>query len=399
MSLSPTRRIAVLLACFFLLTSQSFAQLFFTPGYVVTATGDTLKGELREQSSQLLQFRQNEQSATQDYTPAQLASYFADNANRVAVHLKENGQVSSYFMYELLDGYVSLYRLFSPEGRLTHALRLPDKTFVPLRGKLSLLMLTNSLKECSNPSFTRLLSPQSFYVSDVTLKRIVSAYNACVRPDQVAKQSTKKKKMSYELGLSAGIARNHWAYGRSGQLNATYYDPSGSYSPTYTAAVGGFFTIAPRKRLSASVELTASWYSGNRNVPLTDPLEPAKKASRLYSFKESYISLPFTARYVFINKRMRWYVKAGLGPTLTTIRDANFVSSDLGMTIPVDILNRTNIGIGYLAGVGTNFIIGKNQPIYVEARAMPHAVLDGVTNIATSHSYQLNVNIPLIKRY
>jgi hypothetical protein len=399
MSLSTASRIVAFLTFFVLLTNQSIAQLFFTPGYLVTTTGDTLKGELREQSSQLIQFRQNDKSASQQYTPAQVASYYADNMNRVSVHLKEDGQTNSYFMYELLNGYVSLYRLFSPEGRLTHALRLPDKTFVPLRGKLSLLLLTNNLKECSNPSFTRLLSPQSFYVSDAALKRIVSAYNTCVKPDQVATQSTPKKKLGYELGLSVSAVRNNWVYGRSGQMNATYYDPSGSYSPTYTAAVGGFFTIAPRKRLSVNIELLASWYAGNRNVPLTDPLEPTKKAYRLYSFKESYLSLPITARYVFIDKRTRWYIKAGLGPTLTTIQDANFVSSDLGITIPIDILHRTNLGVGYLAGVGTNVLIRQKYPLYVEARILSHAVLDGVTNIAASQSLQLNLSVPIIRRY
>lgn len=399
MSLSTPSRIVAFLTFFVLLTSQSIAQLFFTPGYLVTTTGDTIKGELREQGSQLIQFRQNDKSALQEYTPVQVASYYADNTNRVSVHLKEDGQTNSYFMYELVNGYVSLYRLFSPEGRLTHALRLPDKTFVPLRGKLSLLMLTNNLNECSNPSFTRLLNPQSFYVSDITLKRIVSTYNACVKPNQVATRSTPTKKLGYELGLSVSAVRNNWIYGRSGQMNATYYDPSGSYSPTYTAAVGGFFTIAPRKRLSASVDLLASWYSGNRNVPLTDPLEPAKKAYRLYSFKESYFSLPITARYVFIDKRTRWYVKAGLGPTLTTIGDANFVSSDLGITVPIEILHRTNLGVGYLAGIGANLRIKQNYPLYVEARVLSHAVLDGVTNIATSQSLQLNVSVPLVRHY
>jgi hypothetical protein len=212
-------------------------------------------------------------------------------------------------------------------------------------------------------------------------------------------QPAQKKRLRYELGLSAGFARNSWIYGRSGQLNAIYYDPSGSYSPTHTATVGGFFTIAPHKRLSASIELAASWYSGNRNVPLTDPLEPARQAYRLYAFKESYLSLPITARYVFINKRTRWYIKAGLGPVLTTIQNASYVSSDLGLTIPIDILHRTNIGVGYLVGVGTSLRIKQKYPVYIDVRAMPHSVLDGVTNIATSHSFQVNVSLPLLKQY
>lgn len=389
----------VVLLFFILLTSRSFAQLFFTPGYVVSTASDTLRGELREQGNHLILFRQNGNATPQSFTPNQIISYVADNTVRRSVRLTENGRDSTYFMYEQVSGYVGLYRLFSPEDRLTHALRLPNNTFVPLRGTLTLLTLTNNLNECSDPAFTRLLNPQSFRALNADLERIVSTYNACVRPGQASTRPAAKKRLRYELGLSVGLARNNWVYGRSGQLNATYYDPSGSYSPTYTAAIGGFFTIAPRKRLSASIELSASWYSGSRTVPLTDPLEPTKQASRLYSFNESYISLPITGRYVFIDKRTRWYVKVGAGPTLSTRPSASYVTSDFGMTIPIEILNRTNIGIGYLLGIGANFVVGKNQPVYVEARAMPHAVLDGVTNIATSHSYQLTVSVPLLKRY
>ncbi|RYF57412.1 MAG: hypothetical protein EOO39_35470, partial [Cytophagaceae bacterium] len=69
----------VVLLFFILLTSRSFAQLFFTPGYVVSTASDTLRGELREQGNHLILFRQNGNATPQSFTPNQIISYVADN--------------------------------------------------------------------------------------------------------------------------------------------------------------------------------------------------------------------------------------------------------------------------------------------------------------------------------
>jgi hypothetical protein len=208
MSQSTTRRYITSLLFFILLTPSAFAQLFFTSGYVVLATSNTLTGELREQGNHLIQFRPNTSVASRSFTPSQVTTYVADNNIRRSVRLTENGRDSTYFMYEQVNGYVGLYRLFSPEGRLTHALRLPNNTFVPLRGTLTLLALTSNLNQCTAPAFTRLLNPQSFRALSSDLERVVKAYNACVGLDQPMSQPAQKKRLRYELGLSAGFARN-----------------------------------------------------------------------------------------------------------------------------------------------------------------------------------------------
>lgn len=381
------------------IATPGYAQLFFTPGYAVSASGDTLKGDLRAPDVYRVDFRAPGTDSTRTYTPAQLRRYQADGQVYQSVQFRESGVDRAYFMLERVSGPVSLYQLFRPDGRLTHAIRLPDDTFVPLRGNLTLLTLRSTLTACATPAFTRLLDAQLFEGTNFGLTRIIDQYNRCVAPAHTTRQTTTKKPFRYELGLSAGLARNHWSYGRAGHRNTTYYDPSGAYSPDYTVALGGFFTLAPRKRLSATIELMGSAYQGSRLVPLTDPLDPSRIAPRTYSFRETYLTLPITGRYVFIDKAVRWYVRAGLGPSLTTIHRALFTFDGYSDPIDLPILHRTNIGVGYLLGVGANLLIGQKQPLYLEIRAMPHSVLDGVSNIATSHSLQLNLSVPLLKRY
>ena len=396
MTASITKTFLIAFWVLFLSITQIYAQFFFTPGRLVLVTGDTLTGEIREHGNQEIYFRRTSDAPERTYTPSQISSYYVENVNHLSVTITEADKQTMYFMREQIRGYVSLYRFSHAEERLTHAIRLPDKTVIPLRGNLTLLMLTKYLTECSNSQFTRLLNPQAFYNTDIYLERIVNAYNKCVSPStQSQSQYRPKKRFRFEAGLSAIALQNSWVYTGTNNLNNVYYNPNGPYSPTYTAALGGFFTIVPRKRLSISVEFLASFYKGNRSVPLTDPLNPTNQNSRLYSFEEHYLTLPITGRYVFIERTIRWYLKGGLVPTLTTSVSGNFIWNGLSLDVP--FLNTTNIGMGYLAGIGADIALPKKHRLYVEVRTMPHSVLDGVTRTASSRSFQLMISVPLIK--
>ncbi|AUD04641.1 hypothetical protein CWM47_23995 [Spirosoma pollinicola] len=385
--------VAILLFTVLRLTSAT-AQLLFTPGYVVTAAGDTLRGEVRQKDNKTLLFRNNNKAVERSYSPELLVTYRAEGIDYAPVQLTEEGIVSSYFMREQIKGYVSLYSLFHAEGRMTHALRLPDNTFVPLRGNLALLTLTKHLTECKSAQMSHLLSLGSFYNSEVYYERVVNTYNQCVRPSQRVTQT--KKRFRYEAGLSAIGCMNSWKYGTSDPINTVYYNPYNVYSTFYTGTIGAFFTVVPRKRLSISVELLASKYTGSLTVPLTNPLDPTAVNPRLYSFDERYFSLPVTGRYVFINRATRWYLKAGVGPTLRTAMSGKY--TEVNVDADIFINHKTNIGVGFLAGLGADIPLTEKHRIYVELRTMPHFVLDGVTRIATSRSLQFTINVPLIKR-
>ncbi|WP_338872674.1 outer membrane beta-barrel protein [Spirosoma sp. SC4-14] len=394
--MQPFKRILTSFFLLYGLSHYAYSQLFFTDGYIVLASGDTIAGQVRERSNQLIEFRPGQSASAQPYSPQQLISYYSDGTNRVSVRITEEGKVSTYFMREQVDGYIGLYSLQKAENHLTHAIRLPDKTFVPLRGNLSLLMLARHLTECSDPKFKQLLNPQTFYIATSKLERIIKAYNECVRPAQSVPRQ--RKVFRYEAGISVSAVENSWVYGHTDKLNTVYYNPFGKFSSMYAVALGGFFTVAPQKRLSPGIELLASWYKGSRSVPLTNPLDPTAQGNRLYTFNETYIALPITARYICINKAIRWYLKAGIVPTLSTSVHGKYSDTNLNLhNDDIPILNKTNIGIGYIAGIGLDFTLKKKRHFYFELRTMPHLVLDGVTRTATSRSFQATLHIPLAK--
>lgn len=164
--------------------TSAFAQISFDSGYIVRRDGDTLKGEVRQRSNQLIYFRATSDAPVQSYKPDEVIGYQIDGVNYAALDVIVDGKTTLYFVQEKIKGYVSLYSLFQADNRLTHVIRLPNKTVVPLRGNLALLMLTTYLTECKSPQFTNLLKAQSFYNSEFYLGRIVKAYNQCMRPTE-----------------------------------------------------------------------------------------------------------------------------------------------------------------------------------------------------------------------
>ncbi|MVM40338.1 outer membrane beta-barrel protein [Spirosoma sp. HMF3257] len=386
----------IIKAFLLIICTDAYSQLSFSPGSIVLRNGDTLRGEIRGRGNQLVYFRTNSDASSQAYKPEEVIGYQEDGINHLSVSLTEEEITTTYFMREQINGYISLYTLFQPEGRLTSAMRLPDKTFVPLRGNLALLMLTNHLTKCSDPSFSKLLNPQSFFNAPVYFERVINTYNECVDPAQSQRQSRPKSRFRYEAGLSANALMNSWLYGAADLKNTfAYYNPNGVYSSFYTATIGAFFTVAPRKRLSASVEFLASQYKGSLSVPLTNPLDPTVQNPRLYSFEEHFLALPILGRYVFLDRTTRWYLKAGVVLTMRTSISGRF--SDAQYSIEIPFLHQKNVGIGYLAGIGADIALTKKHRMYVEFRTMPHFVLDAVSRIATSRSLQVSVSVPLIK--
>lgn len=390
----------VFIVLIFLLVSvpqQAYPQLFFTKGYVVLASGDTVSGDIRERSNQLLELRTKMNDSVRRYIPEQLIGYQSEGVNHLAVHLSEGNRQTTYFMREQIKGYVSLYSLFKPEDRLTYAIRLPDRTFVPLRGNLTLLMLTTYLTDCSDPAFTRLLKAQASYVSNSQIVRIISAYNECVSPSESVKKP--KKPFHYEAGVLAGVVKNNWEYTDEDTKNIMYWNPNGIYSSTYTATAGGFFTIVPRKRLSVTIEALFTHCNGTRLIYINNPLDftGTDKRNRLYSFSESYFAVPLTARYVFIDRATRWYLKGGFVPTFGVQLKGSYSDDYVAPTAyEVAIPMRAGLGIGYLAGLGADIKVSAKKHLYIEARTMPHLVLYSVTHVANSHSLQLTISMPLI---
>lgn len=369
------------------------AQMFFTPGYLVTATGDTVRGEIREKDNTNLGFRTGDGTAEQWYSPEQVTAYGTDGSVGRSATWSEDGTTRRVFLREIVGGHVSLLELIKPDPRLTYALRLPDQRYVPLRYSLALLNLTQHLTGCRDPQFRRLLTTQSFYNGRAYFERVVRAYNTCVSPERV--DDRPRKTFSYEAGLLAGAARNTWVYGAVQERLSPYWNPNGVCSPAYAGVLGGFLTIAPRKRLSLTLEGLFSYYKGGRTVRINNPSDPADPSSRYYAFDEQYLAFPLAGRYVFRDRAVRWYVKGGAALSFgLSVRGQYSGGSILNADIPL----RPGIGVGYLAGAGAEVSLRSKQRLYVELRTVPHLVLHRVTRMANSRSLQLTVAVPLVKR-
>lgn len=368
------------------------AQLFFTPGYLVTVRGDTIRGEIRAKDATTIQLRSSTKSE-QSYTAEQVDAYHTDGIDIWSVSWLENGQPVRRFMREVLTGRVSLYCLFRPEGRLNSAIRLPNQTFVPLRGNLALSTLIQNLSDCNNSRLRQLLTVASFVNNRNYYERVVQAYNTCVGSAQSVGRP--KQALHYEAGLVVGAARNTWYYGANEVRLSAYWNPNGVYSPAYTGVVGGYVTLMPRKRLSLTIETLLTRYAGHRKVRVNNPLNPTDTSSQLYSFREQYLMLPVTGRYVLHSGSARWYIRGGVNLSYgLTIKGQYSGYGVRNAEIPL----RAGFGVGYVAGVGAEIPLGRRRHLMIELRTAPHLVLYKSTRMANSRSLQLTVSVPLLER-
>ncbi|ARK08959.1 hypothetical protein A6C57_00775 [Fibrella sp. ES10-3-2-2] len=377
------------------LSHLSTAQLFFTPGYVVTTKGDTLRGEVRDRDNASVWFRSKQDGNDRQYTPETIGTYKAEGqpAVRSAKWLDNDVPVQT-FVKEISTGRVSLFELIKPEERLTHAIRLPDGAFIPLRKSMALLILNQHLTGCSDPAVKRLLSIQLYYFSRSYFERVITAYNQCIEPQRSAPAVSRK--LAYEAGILAGVAANSWFYGASQASFKPIWNPNGAYSTQYTGVTGLFFTLAPRKKLSLGVEIQYTSVLTEKTVAINNTLDPTDSRTRFYSFKEQYFTMPITARYVIMSvKSVRLYAKAG-GSMAYKFNVGGVYSGDNLTNVPIPI--KSGLGLGYLLGAGAELPLTNKRHLLIELRTVPHIVLDNVTRLGTSRSYQLTVALPLISR-
>ncbi|MBO0948803.1 hypothetical protein [Fibrella forsythiae] len=387
-------RFPFLILLVFVFTGSATAQLFFVPGYVVRLKGDTIRGELKAKDNKAVWFRSRLGGPDRQYTPGEIVAYSAENQLVKTAEWVENGVTEQVFLKEVSRGQVGLFELIRPDERLTHVIQLPNKTFVPLRKSVALLLLNQHLTGCTDPSVKQLLASSSYYFSRSYFERVINAYNQCINPRQV--QPLVKKKFRYEAGLLAGGAANSWYYGANQDKYNLAWNSNGSYSTDYKGIGGLFFTLAPEKRLSLGVELVYTSVSTDQTITVNNPLDLTDKRTRLYSFQERYFTLPISGRFVVANVgSVRLYAKAGASLAYKFDVGGKY-SGDNIVNAPIAI--RQGVGIGYLLGIGAQLPISDSRHLLVELRTLPHVVMDGVTRLATSRSYQFTVAVPLISR-
>jgi hypothetical protein len=372
------------------------AQQFFAPGFALTATGDTLRGEFREESNTRVEFRHPSTGVRKSFGVGDLRSYTTEGIfHTVATWQEDDGTTGRSFLRLRLRGYVSLYSFPKEKGEFRYLMQLPNGTFVPLRGNQAYSKLRLLLNECDDPTFEYRTQSKLFFYGLSFFENAISAYNACVRPDLTPQNGKAKRPFHFEAGITAGASRNHWVYFFGARNVIPTLPASQAASAAIRPVIGGYFMISPQKRLSVTLEANYTSYKGSLMVVYPTSLNPRTESN--YFFEEAYVAAPVTMRYVWLDRAVRGYVSAGAAFVLPTHQrtQRNVVGSIDTYDLPrLD----SGWGFGFLAGLGVDGRIAGKRRIFAELRAQRHSVTQGVTRVALSYSVQALVGVSLFQK-
>jgi len=181
-----------------LATAPVRAQTNFRPGYVLPATGDTLRGEvdLRDAraSAQRCQFRTGPQAAPTTYAPVELRGYGITAQSR---HFRSHtvtlpqAKPQAYFLEVLADGAATLYFLRDEQQHEFYFLAATGRPLALLEHSVTQVMRDGRMYNEENNAYRGTLQtylpgcegvkkaiPRSMY-QEGALRRVVDLYNAC----------------------------------------------------------------------------------------------------------------------------------------------------------------------------------------------------------------------------
>ncbi len=327
------------------------------PDYLVTATGDTLRGrvQLIGKNYQKINLTRPGQPV-QHFSAAEVSTY--GNANGVArVSRPVGARGPAQLLAPIVKGYVSLYSGQNTDGELRFYLQPADSAHVveiaPATPELTYL---RTLVGCSSLAFGYGKIQVQYPYNRDGLTRLVNAYNACVRPQQqsLAVKSTFKIHPSFGLKIGANASRFHLA-------SASY---GGEHQQFVGYQAGATLNLATRTRFS--VQLEAVYMSlrsryGPYDITAYNTGIPSNTRTTEVQYAE--LQLPLLLRYTFGNGLYRPYLNAG--PAYG--RDFSNKSTDSagGATTPVEL---SAYSLGGVGGLGVTLARAGGPVLGLEAR-------------------------------
>lgn len=388
-------------------------------GYVVSTTGDTLRGIVQlgrdRRNSQLCSFKPTPKAAFQSFLPAQLSAYgTADlqyESHLLPQATAQTDTVRRAFLEVVVRGKLTLYyfqgelgKRFFLEGyrgsQLTELPMLTQKVVQYNRGleyvqyvqrPLYRDTLARAFQGC--PTVSNELSTLAFQVE--SLAGAVRAYNACVglaKEQPAAPPISQRRSWQWAPVLGLGIIdRLQLSDGNGGKPLNDVYD--GAYYPT----VGFSALFTPGLRGAPFSANAGLYYEYNRRYTALYEL-PGNIQQRV-KLAFDYLRLPIFVRYSFGHGGVRPYVEAGVQiQTVVTQRQdkLTFRYNDTESTQALfDWPQR--MGYGYGAGAGVAFGPAQGRQVQVSVRLMRSTGPSPYTNGSTLTSLATYVAFPLAK--
>lgn len=359
------------------------AQPNYRPGYVVSSTGDTLKGLVNDgtevKNARQCAFKAAAEEPPRQYGSDQLNGYgFTDGKMYESRRIRVDSTTAETVFVELLvKGRLSLYHYKvgnhyfagkSPEElvKLTRVEKTIERDGVPFvvvrefyKGTLIYMTL-----DC--PQLKRKIDRLPFGHTD--LLRIVHEYNTCTGTS--ASFRTKRKFVTAKAGLTGGFNRSRlrfstdevkYDYLTKASLDVNAYPFAGLYVQTTLPWVTDRITL---------------WFEGQYSQHAHTSYREFKTAESIYredvSISRQYLRFPVLLRYTYPKGSLRPFAGVGCRLDVTLSGDSR-VTQERELVNTVTTLEQPAVAtssseVGGVAGAGLELHLAKRYRLQVELR-------------------------------
>ncbi len=340
-----------------------------TDDFVVTSTGDTLRGRIRlkGRSAAMLRLYQPQQAPV-TFTASQVRSY-GTNHTLLKVSRPVGPHGKRLFLIPLVRGYMSLYAGKDTADQVRYYLQPQDTTYVveaaPTTAVLTYARLFSS---CPSLEIGSNAFMQRYNYGRSGLMALVTDYNHCrQQPSEIVEPPSGVRTM---LGVKIGVGFLHFNPGPGDSYAQLVYGPGPSQSLAIQAGVVALF--ATRSNLSIQLEGNYLYFSSTYPPP-SQAAYGTGTYFGLYGVKLQYsqFQVPVLIHYAFGRGSFAPYLN--LGPSI----GANFgnnskkqVYNITGTTLTDQSYstNISTISLGGAAGAGLYLHKAGLPALLLEAR-------------------------------
>ncbi|GAA3965482.1 hypothetical protein GCM10022407_09880 [Hymenobacter antarcticus] len=313
------------------------AQRAAGPDYVVTTTGDTLRGHLRQvgRHYQKVRLYRPDQQPT-DFSAADIIS-FGSSQGPEKVARRLDPSAPPRFLTPLAEGTVSLMTGENTRHKSAFFLQLPDSAnLVEVPPGNNVLVLARALPGCSAIDFGTTEFQRRYPYSRRGLTALVVDYNRCRYPKRPSRDLTRVRTTQLYFGVKAG-------------LNVLRLELSPEVFPVSAATQntglqgGAMLHMATRTRFSGQAELLFVVLRSTYAPVVIDPLNPLSSTSVVSAtVRYNQLQLPLLVRYTAGYGAVRPFANAGVivASTLNNSSALHF-PKDPGYNPSIDIANFT----------------------------------------------------------
>jgi len=274
--------------------------------YVVTAKGDTLRGQIqltgkREQTVTLYRPQQNPIS----FTAADAISY-GDTSGPIGVSklVGAHGRAPT-FVTPLVLGYVSLYSGTNMDGARRFYLQPTDSTYiVEVLPASPLLTLLRLLPGCPSLKLEYTETLRSYPYTPTGMSRLITDYNACRRPQQASFSNRHPYGLHTTFSFKAGVNTSRFT-------TSAYESFTGNHTQSFGYQASTFFHFYSKARTSVLIEptyITLRSVYGPRAIPNGYAYYTTTRRTAIHY---AQVQIPLLIRYTVGHSNWRPYLNAG----------------------------------------------------------------------------------------